>query len=132
MWWEGAGRRRFGCAPEEVMGRSITIIIPKDRLHEEAHTLASIRQGKAIEHFRTVRLRKDQTPISISLTVSPIRNAAGQIIGASKIARDMTAQREGEEDRELLLARERAARPQAEPANRAKDECRAMPAHAPP
>src|SRR6266581_4295896 len=84
MSWNAAATRMFGYAPEEVIGRSITIIIPKDRLHEEAHTLASIRQGKAIEHFRTVRLRKDQTPILISLTVSPIRNAAGQIIGASK------------------------------------------------
>jgi len=129
MSWNAAATRMFGYAPEEVIGRSITIIIPKDRLNEEAHTLASIRQGKAIEHFRTVRLRKDQTPILISLTVSPIRNAAGQIIGASKIARDITAQVEGEGDREILLARERAARREAESANRAKDEFLAMLGH---
>ena len=129
MSWNAAATRMFGYAPEEVIGRSITIIIPKDRLHEEAHMLASIRQGKAIEHFRTVRLRKDQTPISISLTVSPIRNAAGQIIGASKIARDISAQVEGEEERAMLLARERAARLEAESANRAKDEFLAMLGH---
>src|SRR6266446_6131526 len=129
MSWNAAATRMFGYAPEEVIGRSITIIIPKDRLNEEAHTLASIRQGKAIEHFRTVRLRKDQTPILISLTVSPIRNATGQIIGASKIARDITAQVEGEGDREILLARERAARREAESANRAKDEFLAMLGH---
>ena len=128
MSWNAAATRMFGYAPEEVIGRSITIIIPRDRLNEEAQTLASIRQGKAIA-FRTVRLRKDQTPISISLTVSPIRNAAGQIIGASKIARDITAQVEGEEERAMLLARERAARREAESANRAKDEFLAMLGH---
>jgi len=86
--------------------------------------------GKAIEHFRdgfgSARIK---TPILISLTVSPIRNAAGQIIGASKIARDITAQVEGEGDREILLARERAARREAESANRAKDEFLAMLGH---
>src|SRR6266496_2807832 len=121
MSWNAAATRMFGYAPEEVIGRSITIIIPKDRLNEEAQTLASIRQGKAIKFPRTVRLRKDHTPIWISLTVSPIRNAAGQIIGASKIARDITAQVESEDERAMLLARERTARREAESANRAKD-----------
>jgi PAS domain S-box-containing protein len=127
--WNAAATRMFGYAPEEVIGRSITIIIPKDRLNEEAQTLALIRRGEAIDHFRTVRLRKDQTPIWISLTVSPIRNAAGDIIGASKIARDISAQVEAEAERSLLLRQAQASRKEAESANRMKDEFLAMLGH---
>jgi two-component system, chemotaxis family, CheB/CheR fusion protein len=127
--WNAAATRMFGYAPEEAVGRSITILIPEDRLNEEAQTLAAIRRGEAIHHFRTVRLRKNRTPISISLTVSPIRNAAGEIIGASKIARDISLQVQAEEQRATLLAREQAARQEAESANRTKDEFLAMLGH---
>ncbi len=127
--WNAAATRMFGYAPEEVIGRSITIIIPEDRLNEEAQTLAAIRRGEAIHHSRTVRIRKDQTPISIALTVSPIRNAAGEIIGASKIARDISLQVQAEEERATLLAREQTARQEAETANRTKDEFLAMLGH---
>jgi PAS domain S-box-containing protein len=78
MSWNAAATRMFGYAPEEVIGRSISIIIPHDRMNEETRILSSIRRGEAINNFRTVRLRKDGTPIPISLTVSPVRNAAGQ------------------------------------------------------
>ena len=129
MTWNAAATKMFGYAPEEVIGRSITIIIPQDRLNEETRTLALIRRGEAIEHFRTIRRRKDGTQIAISLTVSPIRNAAGQIIGASKIARDVSSQVQAEAERAMLFAREQAARQEAESANRTKDEFLAMLGH---
>src|SRR3984893_6219617 len=127
--WNAAAARMFGYTEEEVLGRSITIIIPEDRLSEETKVLASIRRGEAIEHFETVRIRKNGSPIPISLTVSPVRNAAGQIIGASKIARDISARKQADEERAMLLAREHAARREAESANRAKDEFLAMLGH---
>jgi two-component system CheB/CheR fusion protein len=129
MTWNGAATRMFGYAADEVIGRSITILIPRDRLNEETQTLALIRRGEAIEHFRTIRLRKDGTQIAISLTVSPIKNAAGQIIGASKIARDISGQVEADAERTALFAREQAARQEAEAANRTKDEFLAMLGH---
>jgi PAS domain S-box-containing protein len=88
-WNEGA-RRLFGYSAEEVIGRSITILIPPDRLSEEDLVLSRIRRGDRVEHFDTVRSRKDGTSVNVSLTVSPIRDATGRIIGASKIARDIS------------------------------------------
>jgi PAS domain S-box-containing protein len=129
MTWNAAATRMFGYTAEEVIGRSITIIIPHERLNEETRTLSLIRRGEAIEHFRTIRLRKDRTPIPISLTVSPIKNAAGKIIGASKIARDISLQVQAETERATLFAREQAAREEAEAANLAKDEFLAMLGH---
>ena len=129
MTWNAAAERMFGYTAEEVIGRSITIIIPQERLNEETRTLALIRRGEAIEHFRTIRRRKDRTLIPISLTVSPIKNAAGQIIGASKIARDISDQVQAETERAALFAREQAAREDAETANRSKDEFLAMLGH---
>jgi len=127
--WNTAATRMFGYAPDEVIGRSITMIIPEDRLDEEAMVIAAIRRGEAIEHFETIRLRKDQTPIPISLTVSPVKNAAGEVIGASKIARDISARKAADDERAALLAREHAARRDAETANRAKDEFLAVLGH---
>lgn len=95
-WNEGA-TRTFGFSPEEAIGRPITILIPPDRLDEEPAILARLRQGERIDHFETVRRRKDGTLIDISLTVSPVRNAAGEIVGASKIARDISQQKRAEE-----------------------------------
>ena len=129
MTWNGAAERMFGYIAHEVIGRSITTIIPRERLNEETQTLALIRRGEAIEHFRTIGRRKDGSQIAISLTVSPIKNAAGQIIGASKIARDISSQVEAEAERAMLFAREQAARQEAEAANRTKDEFLAMLGH---
>ena len=84
---------------------------------------------RVIEHFETVRLRKDGTLIPISLTVSPVKNAAGQVIGASKIARDISARKAADDERASLLEREQEARRDAETANRAKDEFLAMLGH---
>jgi PAS domain S-box-containing protein len=82
--------RLFGYKAEEVIGKPVTILFPPDRQHEEPKILASIRHGERIDHYETVRLRKDGTLVDISLTVSPVKDDRGRIIGASKIARDIT------------------------------------------
>jgi PAS domain S-box-containing protein len=91
--WNPAAERIFGYTAEEAIGKSITMIIPEERLPEETEVLSRVRAGLSVEHFETVRRRKDGTLIDISLTVSPVRMPNGEIIGASKIARDITYQR---------------------------------------
>ena len=92
--WNVGAQRIFGYTADEVIGKPVTILIPKDHEDEEPLILARLRAGERIEHYETVRLRKDGRLIDISLTVSPIRGPNGQIIGASKIARDITEQRQ--------------------------------------
>jgi PAS domain S-box-containing protein len=92
-WNEGA-RRIFGYEAEEVIGKSVTILIPEGHLDEEPTILARLRAGQRIEHYETVRVRKGGQLIDISLTVSPIKGPDGKIVGASKIARDITEQRQ--------------------------------------
>jgi PAS domain S-box-containing protein len=113
--WNPAAERMFGYSPEEAIGRSITLIIPEDRLSEETSVLTRIRAGLSVDHFETVRQHKDGRLLNISLTVSPIRNATGKVIGASKIARDVT------ESQRLRRV--------AEEASRAKDEFLAILSH---
>lgn len=127
--WNAAAMRMFGYTEREMIGRLITTIIPEDRLNEEANVLSSICRGEVVDHFETLRVRKNGTLIPVSLTVSPVRNRAGQIIGASKIARDISARQEAEAERATLLAREHAARKEAELANRRRDEFLAMLGH---
>src|SRR5262245_55588096 len=91
--WNREAERMFGYAADEVIGKSVTILIPEERLGEEAEVIAQIRSGQSVEHFETVRRHKDGTPVQVSLTVSPIHGANGEVIGASKIARDITEQR---------------------------------------
>jgi len=91
--WNAGAQRLFGYSPEEAIGQPITILIPADRPDEEPEILARIRRGERVHHFETVRRRKDGSLIDISLTISPIRDRAGRIIGASKIARDITRQK---------------------------------------
>ena len=95
--WNKGAERIFGYTAEEVIGKPILILIPPAYQHEEPHILGRIRAGERIEHYETLRLRKDGTTVHVSLTVSPIKNDAGQIIGVSKIARDITAIKEAEE-----------------------------------
>jgi PAS domain S-box-containing protein len=90
----------FGYSAHEVIGRSIRIIIPADRQSEEDEVLARIGRGETIEHFETIRRRKDGSMVPISLTVSPVRNETGQIVGISKIARDLSERRKAEHDLE--------------------------------
>ncbi|HEX4494029.1 MAG TPA: PAS domain S-box protein [Thermoanaerobaculia bacterium] len=95
--WNAEAVRLFGHTPEEAVGRSITLIIPQDRREEETGIMERLRRGERVEHFETVRVSKTGRRIDISLTISPIRNAAGHVIGASKIARDITDQKRTEE-----------------------------------
>jgi PAS domain S-box-containing protein len=87
-----AGERMFGYSTGELIGQPVRILIPPDRQSEEDDILARIRRGERIDHFETIRFRKDGRPVDVSLTISPVRDASGQIIGASKIARDITEQ----------------------------------------
>jgi PAS domain S-box-containing protein len=103
--WNTGAERVFGYAAEEVIGQPITIVIPQDRQDEERTILTRIRRGERIDHFETVRQRKHGSLIVVSLTVSPVKNAEGKIVGASKIARDITEQKRNQEQI-AILARE--------------------------
>ena len=102
--WNKGAERVFGYAAEEAIGQPITIVIPKDRQNEEREILTHIRRGEGV-HFETVRQRKQGGLIAVSITVSPVKNAEGKIIGASKIARDITEQKRNQEQI-VTLARE--------------------------
>lgn len=101
--WNRGAQRLFGYAAEEVVGKPVTILIPSERENEEPMILERIRRGERIEHYETVRRRKDGSLVDISITVSPIRDPAGKVVGASKIARDISERRRAHEQRELLL-----------------------------
>lgn len=105
MSWNTGAERIFGYLAEEVIGKSITILIPSDRYNEEPAILERLRRGERIDHYETVRQRKNGSLIDISLTVSPVRGTDGRIIGASKIARDIT-ERKQSEAQIAILARE--------------------------
>jgi two-component system CheB/CheR fusion protein len=102
--WNPAALRLFGYCPEEVIGRPISILAAPDRENEMPTNLERIRRGKKVERYETVRRRKDGSLVDISLTVSPIHDEGGRIVGASKIARDITAQKRAEERQRLLAA----------------------------
>lgn len=92
--WNPGAERLFGYTPDEAIGKSITLIIPADRLDEERSILERIRKGERVDHFETIRRRKNGTLVHISLTVSPVRDDQGRVIGASKVARDITERKE--------------------------------------
>jgi PAS domain S-box-containing protein len=95
--WNPGAERLYGYTPEEAIGQSVTMLIPPDRPDEEPRILKQIRRGERFDHYETVRRRKDGTLLDVSLTVSPVKDAEGRIIGASKIARDISARRRAEE-----------------------------------
>ena len=95
--WNKGAERIFGYTAEEMIGKPVTILIPSDHPDEESSILARLRRGERIEHYETVRVRKDGSLVDISLTVSPIKSPDGKIIGASKIARDITERKRAEE-----------------------------------
>lgn len=96
--WNRGAERLFGYSAAEVLGKSITIIIPHDHLAEEKEILSRIVNGERVDHFETLRRRKDGTLVDVSITVSPVRNESGRIIGASKIARDITQEKRARDE----------------------------------
>jgi PAS domain S-box-containing protein len=141
--WNKGAERIFGYSAEEMIGTSILRLIPSELQSEEEDILARLRRGERYDHFETIRLSKDGRRLHVSLTISPIKDANGNVIGASKIARDITERKLAEEalrkaqkvaevanaERARLLESERAARSEAEKANRMKDEFLATLSH---
>jgi PAS domain S-box-containing protein len=141
--WNIGAERIFGYTADEMIGSSIMRLIPPDRHAEEREILARIRVGKRIDHFETIRLAKDGRQLSLSITVSPIKDSAGHVVGASKVARDITERKNAEaalkkameevetanRERLQLLDSEREARQRAERAGRMKDEFLATLSH---
>jgi len=120
--WNKGAERIFGYTADEVIGKPVTILIPPGQEDEEPAILARLRAGERIEHYETIRVRKDGTRIHISLTVSPIKGPKGDIIGASKIARDITEQIQAHTELD-------AAYRQAEESSRLKEEFLATISH---
>ncbi len=127
--WNQAAERMFGWTAAEAVGQRVTLIIPEDRRAEEDHVLASVRAGQRVEHLETIRVAKDGQSLEVSITVSPVRDPAGHIVGASKIARDISDRRAFEQVRHVLLEREQEARAEAEALNRSKDQFLATLSH---
>ncbi len=106
--WNKGAEQLFGHSAEEAIGQHITLIIPPDRLYEEETILERIRRGEQIENFETVRIHKDRTPLDISLTVSPVMDTSGGVVGASKVARDIGERKHAEQALQLAEEKYRA------------------------
>src|SRR5688500_18675358 len=102
--WNAAAERLFGYTAEEVVGGSITVIIPPERFAEEHEILARLRRGERIDHYETVRVHKHGRRLDISVTISPVRDRSGRVIGASKVARDITARKLADQRKDEFLA----------------------------
>ncbi|MGH7127507.1 MAG: PAS domain S-box protein, partial [Planctomycetaceae bacterium] len=100
--WNKSAERLFGYTADEAIGRSVTMLIPPDRPDEEPQILERLKRGERVDHFETIRVRKEGTLLDISLTISPVRDAEGRIVGASKIARDITERKRAEENARFL------------------------------
>ena len=101
--WNTGAERLFGFLAEEIVGKSITLLIPEDRLHEETEIIARLTQGQRVERFETLRRRKDGSLIDVAVSVSPVRDGEGRIVGASKLARDISEEKRAAERQSLLL-----------------------------
>ena len=100
--WNAGAERIFGYTADEAVGRHISIVIPPDRLAEEDRIIATLKEGRRVEPFETERVRRDGRRIRVSVTISPIKDEAGNVVAASKIARDVTKQRKAEAEREMF------------------------------
>jgi PAS domain S-box-containing protein len=127
--WNASAEKLFGYSADEIIGKSVTILIPRERLSEEDEILSHLRRGLPAERLETIRLKKDGTPIPVSVTVSPMKDPDGEVIGASKLIQDITARQRTERERQQLLAREQSLRTQAEAAGRMRDEFLATVSH---
>jgi PAS domain S-box-containing protein len=134
--WNSGAQRIFGYTAAEAIGKPVLMLLPADRKEEETEILRRLRSGERVDHFESIRVTKDGRKIDVSLTISPVRDSTGRIIGASKVARDITRQKAAERELQILkeaadaanrekdelLQSERAARGEAERASRMKDE----------
>jgi PAS domain S-box-containing protein len=127
--WNRAAERLFGYAAEEAVGQPITLIIPPERLNEEEQILRKLRRGERIEHFETVRVAKSGRRIDVALTISPIRDANGVIVGASKIVRNITERKASEQAQQRTIGELKRAEEALREADRRKDEFLAVLAH---
>jgi PAS domain S-box-containing protein len=127
--WNKAAERIFGYTADEIIGKSVLTIIPPELYDEENTILSKLGRGERIDHFETIRMRKGGVRVEISLTISPILGPDGRVIGASKIARDITDQKRIENERKDLLKQAEEARHEAETANMAKDNFLALLSH---
>ncbi len=120
--WNESAERMFGYTSAEMIGKSITVLFPPDRLDEERTILEQLRRGQRVDHFETIRVCKDGRFLDVSVTISPIRGLTGRVIGVSKVARDIASVKRVLRDQEELLGRETAARKESERVGRVKDE----------
>ena len=127
--WNPGAERLFGYTAQEAIGQPVQILSPTDRLHEETRILAQVKRNRRVDHFETVRVRKDGTPLDISLTTSPVRDSKGEIIGASTIARDITERKRANERERRMHDEMKAARAEAERSNRGKADFLAIMSH---
>jgi len=127
--WNQGAERMFGYAAEEIIGKPVTVLIPSNHFNEEPAILERIRRGERIEHYETVRKRKDGTLIDVSLTVSPIKSFDGTIVGASKIARDITERKRSDAALYAEIANRERAEEALRETDRRKDEFLATLAH---
>jgi PAS domain S-box-containing protein len=105
LTWNPAAQRLFGYSPEEIIGKPVMMLIPTDRRTEEVAILERIAQGERVAHFETIRIRKDGKPVDVSLTITPMRDNLGKVVGAAKILRDITERRDSETKSQAQLAR---------------------------
>jgi PAS domain S-box-containing protein/excisionase family DNA binding protein len=129
MDWNRGAEQLYGYTAAEVIGRPISLLIPLDRPDELPSIMERLKRGERIDHYETERVTKQGKRISVSVTISPIRNASGRLVGASAIARDITERRQLDRQREELLERERQAREASEAAVRARDEFLSIASH---
>ncbi len=127
--WNAGATRLFGYTAEEMIGRSILTLVPPELHSEESDILAKLGRGERVEHYETRRVAKDGSSVEVSLTVSPVRDITGAVVGASKIARDIGGLRRTMVEREQLLVSERNARAEAERLGHLKDEFLATLSH---
>lgn len=127
--WNRAAEKLFGYTAGEMIGQSIVKVFPVETTHEELEILRRVRRGERVEIFDALRRHKDGSLFHVSLSISPILDATGRVVGVSKIARDITERKRTEAEREALLQSERAARTEAEHAARVRDEFIAVVSH---